>query len=96
MNEIRDFENDLFDLISEIKIRSSKDERCLVTTLTKKMAEDLSEYLSSVGLRVRYLHSEVKTIERVKILRDLMIQPINSLVNNLSRPLKIYEIGSII
>ena len=68
------------DLISEIKKRSAKDERCLVTTLTKKMAEDLSEYLSSVGLRVRYLHSEVKTIERVKILRDLRLGDFDVLV----------------
>tara|TARA_A100000164_G_C21939359_1_gene789786 strand:+ start:149 stop:2143 length:1995 start_codon:yes stop_codon:yes gene_type:complete len=68
------------DLIAEIKIRSAKDERCLVTTLTKKMAEDLSEYLSSVGLRVRYLHSEVKTIERVKILRDLRLGDFDVLV----------------
>jgi len=68
------------DLISEIKIRSAKDERCLVTTLTKKMAEDLSDYLSSVGLRVRYLHSEVKTIERVKILRDLRLGDFDVLV----------------
>ena len=68
------------DLISEIKIRSAKDERCLVTTLTKKMAEDLSEYLSSVGLRVRYLHSEIKTIERVKILRDLRLGDFDVLV----------------
>ena len=68
------------DLISEIKIRAEKDERSLVTTLTKKMAEDLSEYLSSVGLRVRYLHSEVKTIERVKILRDLRLGDFDVLV----------------
>ena len=68
------------DLISEIKIRTEKDERSLVTTLTKKMAEDLSEYLSSVGLRVRYLHSEVKTIERVKILRDLRLGDFDVLV----------------
>ena len=68
------------DLISEIKIRTAKDERCLVTTLTKKMAEDLSEYLSSVGLRVRYLHSEIKTIERVKILRDLRLGDFDVLV----------------
>ena len=61
------------DLISEIKIRTIKKERCLVTTLTKKMSEDLSEYLSTQGIRVRYLHSEIKTIERVKILRDLRL-----------------------
>ena len=68
------------DLINEIKIRSAKKERCLVTTLTKKMAEDLSEYLSTMGIRVRYLHSEVKTIERVKILRDLRLGDFDVLV----------------
>jgi len=68
------------DLISEIKIRVVKKERCLVTTLTKKMSEDLSEYLSTVGIKVRYLHSEVKTIERVKILRDLRLGDFDVLV----------------
>ena len=77
---IRPSAGQIDDLISEIRIRASKDERCLVTTLTKKMAEDLSEYLSSVGLRVRYLHSEVKTIERVKILRDLRLGDFDVLV----------------
>ena len=77
---IRPSAGQIDDLISEIKLRSKKDERCLVTTLTKKMAEDLSEYLSSVGLRVRYLHSEVKTIERVKILRDLRLGDFDVLV----------------
>ena len=77
---IRPSAGQIDDLISEIKIRANKDERCLVTTLTKKMAEDLSEYLSSVGLRVRYLHSEVKTIERVKILRDLRLGDFDVLV----------------
>ncbi len=68
------------DLINEIKIRAEKKERCLVTTLTKKMSEDLSEYLSTVGIKVRYLHSEVKTIERVKILRDLRLGDFDVLV----------------
>ena len=68
------------DLINEIKIRSAKKERCLVTTLTKKMAEDLSAHLSTMGIRVRYLHSEVKTIERVKILRDLRLGDFDVLV----------------
>ena len=68
------------DLISEIKTRVVKKERCLVTTLTKKMSEDLSEYLSTVGIKVRYLHSEVKTIERVKILRDLRLGDFDVLV----------------
>ena len=68
------------DLINEIKIRAAKKERCLVTTLTKKMSEDLSEYLSTKGVRVRYLHSEIKTIERVKILRDLRLGDFDVLV----------------
>ena len=68
------------DLINEIKIRAIKKERCLVTTLTKKMSEDLSEYLSTQGVRVRYLHSEIKTIERVKILRDLRLGDFDVLV----------------
>ena len=68
------------DLINELKIRVVKKERCLVTTLTKKMSEDLSEYLSTMGIRVRYLHSEVKTIERVKILRDLRLGDFDVLV----------------
>tara|TARA_B100001146_G_scaffold106398_1_gene94076 strand:- start:3573 stop:5573 length:2001 start_codon:yes stop_codon:yes gene_type:complete len=68
------------DLINELKIRVVKKERCLVTTLTKKMSEDLSEYLSTMGIRVRYLHSEIKTIERVKILRDLRLGDFDVLV----------------
>lgn len=68
------------DLINELKIRIVKKERCLVTTLTKKMSEDLSEYLSTMGIRVRYLHSEIKTIERVKILRDLRLGDFDVLV----------------
>jgi len=68
------------DLIHEIRKRVEKKERCLVTTLTKKMAEDLSEYLSTMNIRVRYLHSEIKTIERVKILRDLRLGDFDVLV----------------
>ncbi len=68
------------DLIHEIRKRVKKKERCLVTTLTKKMAEDLSEYLSTMNVRVRYLHSEIKTIERVKILRDLRLGDFDVLV----------------
>jgi excinuclease ABC subunit B len=59
------------DLLEEIRVRSAKNERVLVTTLTKRMAEDLSEYFSEIGVRCRYLHSEVETLERIKILRDL-------------------------
>ncbi len=69
--ELRPVQNQIDDLLEEIRIRAEKDQRVLVTTLTKKMAEDLTDYLHSVGVRVRYLHSEVKTIERMEILRDL-------------------------
>ncbi len=69
--EVRPVQNQIDDLLDEIRVRAEKDQRVLVTTLTKKMAEDLTDYLKSVGVRVRYLHSEVKTIERMEILRDL-------------------------
>jgi len=69
--EVRRSEGQIEDLYKEIKARVSAKERTLVTTLTKKMAEDLTDYLSGLGLKVRYLHSEIETIERVEILRDL-------------------------
>lgn len=69
--EVRPATNQVDDLIGEVKKRVAAGERVLVTTLTKKMAEDLSEYLAEVGLKVRYLHSEIETIERVEIIRDL-------------------------
>lgn len=69
--EVRPVQNQIDNLLEEIRIRAEKDQRVLVTTLTKKMAEDLTDYMKSVGVRVRYLHSEVKTIERMEILRDL-------------------------
>jgi excinuclease ABC subunit B len=59
------------DLLGEVRERVARKERVLVTTLTKKMAEDLSDYYGELGVRVRYLHSEVETLERIKILRDL-------------------------
>jgi excinuclease ABC subunit B len=68
---VRPTEGQIEDLYGEIRARVAASERTLVTTLTKKMAEDLTDYLSGLGLRVRYLHSEVETIERVEILRDL-------------------------
>ena len=58
-------------MLGEIKVRAAKNERVLVTTLTKKMAEDLTEFLKEVGIRVRYLHSDIATIERADIIRDL-------------------------
>src|SRR5207344_985527 len=59
------------DLVHEIRTRAEKDERVLVTTLTKKMSEDLTDYLLELGIRVRYLHSEVDTLRRVELLREL-------------------------
>ena len=69
--EVRPTRNQIDDLLSEIRARAGVGERVLVTTLTKRMAEDLAEYYSEVGVRCRYLHSEVETLERIKILRDL-------------------------
>jgi excinuclease ABC subunit B len=69
--EVRPTRNQIDDLLAEIRRREKAGERVLVTTLTKRMAEDLSEYYTEVGVRCRYLHSEIDTLERVKILRDL-------------------------
>ncbi len=69
--EIRPVKGQIDDLLHEIRQRVSRGERVLVTTLTKRMAEDLSEYYSEVGVKCRYMHSEIETLERVKILRDL-------------------------
>jgi len=71
--EVRPSKGQIDDLLHEIQLRISKDERVLVTTLTKKMAEDLTDYLKDVGLKVRYLHSEIKTLERLAIIRDLRL-----------------------
>ena len=68
---VRPSEGQIDDLYGEIRARVDAGERCLVTTLTKRMSEDLSSYLAEIGLRVRYLHSEVETVERVELLRDL-------------------------
>jgi excinuclease ABC subunit B len=69
--EVRPADNQVDDLISAVNLRVEKNERTLVTTLTKKMAEDLTGYLQDAGIRTRYLHSEIDTIERVEIIRDL-------------------------
>ncbi len=69
--EVRPTRHQVDDLMDEIRKRTEKDERVLVTTLTKKMAEDLTDYLLENGLKVRYLHSEIETLERIAILRDL-------------------------
>ncbi|KJF17094.1 MULTISPECIES: excinuclease ABC subunit UvrB [Acidithrix] len=77
---VRPTQHQIDDLLSEIRVRIEKNERILVTTLTKKMAEDLSDYLLEQGLRVRYLHSNIDTLERVTILRDLRLGEFDVLV----------------
>jgi excinuclease ABC subunit B len=69
--EVRPVRGQIDDLLHEIRLRAEKNERVLVTTLTKRMAEDLAEYYTEVGVRCRYLHSEVETLDRIKILRGL-------------------------
>jgi excinuclease ABC subunit B len=78
--EIRPVATQVDDLMSEINLRAAQNERVLVTTLTKRMAEDLTEYLSEHGVRVRYLHSDVDTVERVEIIRDLRLGQFDVLV----------------
>ena len=78
--EIRPIKNQIDDLIGEIRDRVEKSERVLVTTLTKKMAEDLSDYLDKLNIKVRYIHSDVVTLERVEIIRDLRIGEFDVLV----------------
>jgi len=77
---VRPVKGQVDDLIEEIRVRVERDERVLVTTLTKKMAEDLTEYLKEMGIKVRYLHSEVETLERVAILRELRLGVFDVLV----------------
>lgn len=78
--EVRDVKTQVDDVMSEIKKRASKNERVLVTTLTKKMAEDLTEYLNEHDVRVRYLHSDIDTVERVEIIKDLRLGKFDVLV----------------
>ena len=78
--EIRPVSGQVDDLLEEIRVRTARSERILVTTLTKRMAEDLSEYLAARGVRVRYLHSDIHTIERVEILRELRLGVFDVLV----------------
>ncbi|WP_419723370.1 excinuclease ABC subunit UvrB [Sulfoacidibacillus ferrooxidans] len=70
---VRPIKGQIDDLIGEIRKRTNRDERVLVTTLTKKMSEDLTDYLKEVGIKVRYLHSDIKTLERMSILRELRL-----------------------
>ncbi len=77
---VRPIKGQIDDLIGEVNQRVERNERVLVTTLTKKMAEDLTDYLKEVGIRVRYLHSDIKTIERMQILRDLRLGEFDVLI----------------
>jgi excinuclease ABC subunit B len=78
--EVRQTHNQIDDLMAEVRIRVDRDERVLVTTLTKKMSEDLSTYLLELGFRTRYLHSEIDTLERIQIIRDLRLGEYDVLV----------------
>jgi excinuclease ABC subunit B len=78
--EVRETRNQIDDLMNEVRGRVDEDERVLVTTLTKKMAEDLTDYLLEMGFKVRYLHSEIDTLERIHIIRDLRLGEFDVLV----------------
>src|SRR5438105_2123729 len=78
--DVRETRNQIDDLMNEVRARVERDERVLVTTLTKKMSEDLSQYLLEMGFRTRYLHSEVDTLERIQIIRDLRLGEYDVLV----------------
>src|SRR4051794_5875545 len=78
--DVRETRNQIDDLMNEVRQRVDKDERVLVTTLTKKMSEDLTDYLLEMGFKVRYLHSEVDTLERIQIIRDLRLGEYDVLV----------------
>jgi excinuclease ABC subunit B len=93
--EVRPAQTQVDDLLSEIKLRTDKHERVLVTTLTKRMAEDLTDYLNEHGVKVRYLHSDIDTVERVEIIRDLRLGEFDVLVgiNLLREGLDIPEVS---
>src|SRR5881275_81144 len=78
--DVRETRNQIDDLMNEIRIRVEREERVLVTTLTKKMSEDLTDYLLEMGFRVRYLHSEIDTLERIQIIRELRLGEFDVLV----------------
>ncbi|HZG11744.1 MAG: excinuclease ABC subunit UvrB [Kurthia gibsonii] len=93
--EVRPIEGQIDDLIDEIQARIAKNERVLITTLTKKMSEDLTDYLKEMGIKVNYLHSEIKTLERIEIIRELRMGVFDVLVgiNLLREGLDIPEVS---
>ena len=96
--EVRKTEGQIDDIIGEARLRANKNERTLITTLTKRMSEDLCEYLRGVNLRVRYLHSDIVSLERVKILRDLRLGEFDILVgiNLLREGLDLPEVSLVV
>lgn len=95
--EVRPIEGQIDNLIEEINVRTARNERVLVTTLTKKMSEDLTDYLKELGMKVAYLHSEIKTLERIEVIRDLRIGKYDVLIgiNLLREGLDIPEVSLI-
>jgi excinuclease ABC subunit B len=93
--EVRETKNQIDDLMNEVRTVTERDERVLVTTLTKKMSEDLTDYLLEMGFKVRYLHSEIDTLERIQIIRDLRLGEYDVLVgvNLLREGLDLPEVG---
>ncbi|WP_080873297.1 excinuclease ABC subunit UvrB [Oceanobacillus timonensis] len=93
--EVRPIEGQIDDLIGEINKRAERNERVLITTLTKKMSEDLTDYLKEIGIKVAYLHSEIKTLERIEVIRDLRVGKYDVLVgiNLLREGLDIPEVS---
>jgi len=96
--DVRPTENQIDDLLSEIQDRVDKDERVLVTTLTKKMSEDLTTYMKEAGIKVNYLHSEIKTLERIEIIRDLRMGTYDAIVgiNLLREGIDIPEVSLVV
>ena len=96
--EVRKTEGQIDDIIGEVRERANKNERTLITTLTKRMSEDLCDYLRGVNLRVRYLHSDIDSLERVKILRDLRLGEFDILVgiNLLREGLDLPEVSLVV
>ena len=96
--EVRPVEGQIDDIISEINIRTAKNERVLITTLTKRMAEDLTDYLAEYGIKVRYMHHDVDTMERMELIRDLRLGEFQVLVgiNLLREGLDIPEVSLVV
>lgn len=95
--EVRPIEGQIDDLIEEVNLRIEKNERVFITTLTKKMAEDLTDYLKEVGIKVQYLHSDIKTLERTQIIRDLRVGKFDVLIgiNLLREGLDVPEVSMV-